>query len=104
MSTYAVFGMTRHHAIDMAKKIANKKCVPESEWDELVNENANAVMQSRQIVRLSEKFDAPQFALDFRDIAKRSESRDLHIKAYCQADGKTLTGKPKMHWVGDFGV
>ena len=99
MSTYAVFGMTRYQAIDIARNIINKRCVPESEWGALVSDEANAVMESRRIVRLSDKFDAPHFATDFKGIAERSESRDLHIKAFCQAAGETLTGKLKMHWV-----
>jgi len=105
MSTYAVFGMTKPRAIRAArdamnKKNPNKMFIPESQWEEMVSEKADEIMKSRRCVMLSEKFDAPQFAKEFNKLAKRIESRDLHIKAWCKAGYRNdKTGKEVMHWV-----
>ncbi len=106
MSTYAVFGMTRPKAIDMARKAVDRqllksnKHLPESKWSDLVAEKVEIIMASSRCVMLSEKFDAPEFAKDFRKLAQKVESRDLHIKAYCKTGMASLkTGRPIMHWV-----
>lgn len=106
MSTYAVFGMTRAAAKDLAKKSVDKdiqkagKFVPESSWLKMVEAETDSIMKSSKVVMLSNKFDAPQFAQDFKRLAEKIESRSLHIKAYCQSQEKSVkTGKYKMHWV-----
>lgn len=106
MSTYAVFGMTRPYAIDIARKVVNRQInngrqfVPEPKCNQMVDEQADKVMASSKCVMLSEKFDAPRFAKDFKNLATKIESRDLHIKAYCKTGQTEMkTGKPKMHWV-----
>lgn len=105
MSTYAVFGMTRPRAVDMARKSVNSlldksgKYVPESKWTEMVDEEADKIMKSNRSVMLSEKFDAPQFAEEYRLLARKIESQNLTIKAYCKTGRNTKTGKPEMHWV-----
>jgi len=103
MSTYAVFGMTRPRAVAMARKSVDRLFdglhVPESKWTKMVDKEANKIMKSSRSVMLSEKFDAPQFAEEFRSLARRIDSRHLTIKAYCKTGEKTRTGKSKMHWV-----
>ena len=102
MSTYAVWGMTRAAAIELAKKIADRQVSnsDESKWLKVVTIEASKIMASRKIVMLSEKYDAPNFAYDFKELAGRTESRDLHVKGYCRTgDHSPKTGKPKMHWV-----
>lgn len=99
MSTYAVFGMTMDCAIKIARKNIDKS-VPESKWAETVAKEANEIMESRQCVMLSDKFDAPEFARDFKRLAMKSESRDLHIKAYCKTGERSeKTGRSLMHWI-----
>lgn len=109
MSTYAVFGMTRPRAIKAARdalsKRRNDKFIPELKWEKMVAEQADEIMQSRRCVMLSEKFDAPQFAGEFKAIARKTESRDLHVKAWCKTGERSeKTGRPKMHWVKEFSV
>ena len=106
MSTYAVFGMTRPRANEIAKRAVDKKLekdgdkVPELKWLELVSKKCDEVMRSDRVVMLSERFDAPQFAREFKALAERLEHRDLIIKAHCPVHGEyTKTGKRKMHWV-----
>jgi hypothetical protein len=105
MSTYAVFGMTKHRAIEEAsKKIEthDKKTgdpIPESEWTAKVEQMAAETMASSRVIQLSERFDAPQFAREFLTIAQKYESRSLHIKAYAKTGEKNpKTGKPIMQW------
>ena len=105
MSTYAVFGMTRPQARVIAKRAVDKMirkkkdCTPESDWLKLVDAEEIRIMESSQTVMLSDKFDAPQFVQDYRNLAARIESRDLHIKAWCKTGEKLKSGRPKMHWV-----
>jgi hypothetical protein len=98
MSTYAVFGMTRPRAVEMARKSISDN-VNEMAWNSLVNNKADEIMESRRCVMLSDKFDAPQFAEDYRNLARSIESRDLCIKAQCKTGDFTKKGRPKMHWV-----
>ena len=104
MSTYAVFGMTAHHAEIIARKTISKKVdrggvfVPESKFEERVKKETKAIMKGNKVVQLSTLFDTPQIAREFREIAARSESRDLHIKARVKSVENTKTGKPKLIW------
>lgn len=103
MSTYAVFGMTRHRALERAYKdvplMKKGEVLPVSAWLKLVNEKADEIMQASNTVQISEKFDAPHFAREFLELARRSESRDLHIKAYHDSGERNpKTGRPIMRW------
>ena len=104
MSTYAVFGMTRHRAVEMAKRQINREIekkggfVPEPEWLERVNARADEIMKSDHTIQLSEKFDAPQFAREFLEIAQKYESRQLHIKAQSNVGVNPKTGRPITEW------
>lgn len=105
MSTYAVFGMTRPRAKEMAKKAVNRDLdrtgenIPESAWLERVAKREEEIMSNGKSVMLSEKFDAPQFAEEFRDLAKNLEHRDLEIRAHVKLTGEyTPSGKQKMAW------
>lgn len=106
MSTYAVFGMTRPAATEIAKRTINRRIeeiglfVSESHFWEMVQEESDKIMESGQSVKLSQAFDAPQFAKQYRDMARKLESRDLEIKAYCKSrETSPVTGRPKMHWI-----
>ena len=66
MSTYAVFGMTRPRAIEMARKRVDQKFNgTEADWSERVALEAERIMKSSNRVMLSDKFDAPQFAREY---------------------------------------
>jgi len=105
MSTYAVFGMTKHRAVELARK-ANEawnkdehRPMTPAEYDALVASEAAETMASTRCIQLSEKFDAPQFADEFMKLcAKTQESRSLHVKAYCLKEIDTKTGRKVMHW------
>lgn len=89
----------------MARKSVNSlldtlgEHVPESKWIEMVDEKTDKIMKSSRCVMLSEKFDAPQFAEEYRSLARKIDSRHLMIMAYCKTGQKTKKGRPKMHWV-----
>ncbi len=104
MSTYAVFGMTRHRALESARKTIkpsrNGKPLPQSEWLALVDKEADKIMAGTRCIQLSEKFDSPAFARDFLEIASRYESRNLHIKAYAKTgEIHPKTGREVRAWV-----
>lgn len=62
-------------------------------------DEADKIMTSNQVVQLSDKFDAPQFAEDFLRLTERTqEHRSLRIKAWTKVDGQTKGGRQKMEW------
>jgi hypothetical protein len=104
MSTYAVWGMTRHRAIQEAHESVptheHMRPIEETEWQKRVGVYADNIMKGSRCIQLSEKFDAPQFASQFLEIARKSESRNLHIKAHCYTGEKDpKTGKEVKKWV-----
>ena len=111
MSTFAVFGMTRHIALQMARKktsnIVGNTIIPESEWDNRVSAAADAIMSGSKIKQISDAFDAPQFAQEWIDLCRRSgHSRYLHIRAkrvVRDEKGSPMYSKngrsPKKSWV-----
>ena len=86
MSTFAVFGMTRAAAIEIARKrtsawIGNRQ-IPIAEWEKHVQDAADAIMHGSQVKQLSDAYDAPQFAKQWIAITMRTQQhRDLHIRA-----------------------
>lgn len=105
MSTYAVFGMTKHRAIEDARKQVpthrevSGDPIPECEWCEAVEKFAVETMNGPRVVQLSEKFDAPQFAWEFMELARKVESRSLHVKSYAKTGSRNpTTGKEIMAW------
>jgi hypothetical protein len=100
MSTYAVFGMTRFKAEEIARKktpsTRNGNPIPLHEWLASVEVATDMIMQGNQIRRLSELYDAPQFAEQFIALARSSGAcRDLHVKAFCVLKG--IRGEPIHH-------
>ena len=93
MSTFAVFGMT----LDVAKTEARKKTagtrknpkapggvepIPEAEWLELVAKRTEKIMGGGTVRQLSPLFDAPQYAEQFIELARRTlRCRDMQIRA-----------------------
>lgn len=69
-----------------------------AEWNAAVEVEAKSIMESGRIIQLSEKFDAPQFAQEFLALAKKSESRSLHIMYYSATGTNPKTGKPVHAW------
>ncbi len=104
MSTYAVFGMTRHHANELAKKDIRRqldksgKFMSMTELRKEIGKRSDEIMESDLVSQLSTLFDAPQFAKEFRSLAAKTESRDLHIKGRRKSEETTKTGRPKMVW------
>jgi len=111
MSTFAVFGMT----IDVATAEARKKTsgtrknlkapggvepIPEPEWLELVRKRAEKIMGGATVRQLSPMFDAPQYAEQFMELARKAgKSRNIRIRTkrtFLNADGsRLLTRRPK---------
>lgn len=105
MSTFAVFGMTHERARELARVrvdraiVSERKYVPPPDREKRVADEADTIMKSSQVVQLSDKFDAPQFAEDFLRLTERTqEHRSLRIKAWTKADGLTKSGRQKMEW------
>lgn len=111
MSTFAVFGMTRAAALEIARaktpSVVKNIVIPESEWMQRVEQTADVIMASKRVKQLSAAFDAPQFADDFLSIARRMESsRDMHVRAkqvVTDANGKPVYSKrgkkPRKAWL-----
>lgn len=111
MTVFAVWGMTVSHAHEIAKKKTRTiteggAIIPESEWLQRVKETTETIMRGKQIKQLSVKFDAPRFAREFLDIARRNGAhRDLRIRVWCPLTddaGKPIYSKngkkPRMGW------
>ena len=93
MSTFAVFGMTRDVALAEAKKKVkgtrkNLKApggvepIPMEEWLALVEKKAANIMEGNQVRQLSVLFDAPQYAHQFIELARKTgKCRDMRIKS-----------------------
>lgn len=86
MSTFAVFGMTRAAALEMARKkvptVQQNMVIPIDEWEKRVQATTETIMRGDQVRQLSAAFDAPQFAQQWIDIALRGQAcRGLHIRA-----------------------
>lgn len=117
MSTFAVFGMTLALALSEAKKKTGttrpnpKTGLPPieltlEEWMIKVERNAEQIMSGSKVRQLSPVFDAPQFAIQFIELARKSgRCRDLQIRARAilkDASGKDVINKktkaPKVGW------
>jgi hypothetical protein len=93
MGTFAVFGMTWAFALSEAKKkTVTTRPNPKpgqppidltlEEWMLKVERNAEQVMAGARVRQLSPAFDAPQFAEQFVELARRTaRCRDLRIRA-----------------------
>lgn len=111
MSTFAVFGMTRSAALEIARAktpaMVKGVIIPESEWVQRAEETADTIMRGKRVKQLSTAYDAPQFADDFLHIALRMETcRDLVVKAkqvVTDATGKPVYSKrgkkPRKAWL-----
>jgi hypothetical protein len=110
LSTYAVFGMTRARALEMARKSVktwkkdpndsrNTINLSAAEWEAAVQAEADKVMAGTKVVQLSDKYDAPSFAFDYLNLARKHGARGLHVKSYAKTGEKNpKTGKDIMAW------
>lgn len=77
------------------------------DWMQIVKRNADGIMAGAKVKQLSPLFDAPQYALQFMDLCRKTGNcRDLRIRAKCvttDAEGKPIINKktkaPKVGWV-----
>jgi len=105
MSTFAVFGMTRAVALAEAKKRTkgtrkNLKApggveqIPLAEWLALVEKKADQIMGGGTARQLSPLFDAPQYAEQFIELARKTiQCRDMRIRSksvLTDAQGKPI--------------
>lgn len=116
MSTFAVFGMTRAVALAEAKKRTkgtrkNLKApggveqIPLAEWLALVEKKADQIMGGGTARQLSPLFDAPQYAEQFIELARKTiQCRDMRIRSksvLTDAQGKPIINpKTKAQKVG----
>ena len=114
MSTFAVFGMTRDQALSDARKtVKTSRMTPSGEqtigmadWLAMCEKRADEIMAGSKVKQLSPLFDAPQFATQFVEMARRStQSRSLQIRYRSVAKDATgnivtnkKTGAPKLIW------
>ncbi|MDD2056567.1 hypothetical protein N5D52_14925 [Pseudomonas sp. GD03860] len=77
-----------------------------AEWEQAVADCAAAIMAGEKVKQLSQMFDAPQYAQQFMELARKTgQCRDLRIRAKCvitDAKGKPVinqkTKMPKIGW------
>ncbi|WP_460420778.1 hypothetical protein [Pseudomonas sp. ZL2] len=117
MSTFAVFGMTADVALAEARKTTKTTrpsgkagCPPLeltlAEWNLAVEQQAAKIMAGEKVKQLSQMFDAPQYAQQFMELARKTgKCRDLRIRAKCEitdAEGRPVINKktkaPKVGW------
>lgn len=112
MSTFAVFGMSENWAREEAKEHTptfknedgKRVDLSVSEWEAEVEAQVAKIMAGNKCVRLSPMFDAPQYAQQFMDMARKSiVCRDLKIRtkavlvdALKKPILNTKTGAPKV--------
>ncbi len=112
MTTFAVFGMSENWAREDAreftgtiKTVDGKRVeLTIAEWEAAVEVQVAKIMAGNKSVRLSPFFDAPQYAQQFIDMARRSITcRDMKIRTKAvlvDAKGKPIinqkTGLPKI--------
>lgn len=112
MTTFAVFGMSENWAREEAREVTSthkmengkrlERTIPE--WEAAVEAHVEKIMAGKKCVRLSPMFDAPQYAQQFMEMARRSITcRDLRIRTKAvlvDAKGKQLinakTGVPRV--------
>lgn len=114
VSIFFVFGMTRPAARELAAKhLPRPSPTPdkESEAEKMVryqqelDTEAQQIFDGFKIVRCSEGFATPEFAMTFIKLAKKEGARDLHIrcrKISTAADGQHATtdrGRPRTEWI-----
>ena len=116
MSTFAVFGMTRAVALAEAKKRTKGtrknltapggvEQIPLAEWLALVEKKADQIMGGGTARQLSPLFDAPQYAEQFIELARKTiQCRDMRIRSksvLTDAQGKpVINPKTKAQKVG----
>ncbi|VVP61656.1 hypothetical protein PS870_06399 [Pseudomonas fluorescens] len=93
MSTFAVFGMTRPVAFAEAKKRikgtrknlqapGGVEQIPLAEWLTLVDRKTEQIMGGGTVRQLSPLFDAPQYAEQFIELARKTlQCRDMRIRS-----------------------
>lgn len=93
MSTFAVFGMTLDVATTEARKktsgtrknlkvLGGVEPIPEAEWLEMVRKRVEKIMRGGTVRQLSPMFDAPQYAEQFIELARKTlKCRDMRIRA-----------------------
>lgn len=93
MSTFAVFGMTRPVAFAEAKKRTKGtrknlqapggvEQIPLDEWLALVEKKTEQIMGGGTVRQLSPLFDAPQYAEQFIELARKTvRCRDMRIRS-----------------------
>jgi hypothetical protein len=111
MSTFAVFGMTRAAALEIARKktptVVMGRLIPQEEWERRVQDTTETILRGDMVKQLSPAFDAPQFATQFIEMARRTQiHRGLHIRAkqvLKDAAGKEVYSpkgkKPRTGWL-----
>lgn len=119
MSTFAVFGMTLDVAMAEARKTVkttrpdpkrpgHKIELSVDDWLIKVTQKAEQIMGGARVKQLSPLFDAPQYAEQFIDLARKgSRCRDMQIRAKAvlvDAKGKPIinakTKAPKVGFSG----
>ncbi|CAK9889167.1 hypothetical protein [Pseudomonas fluorescens] len=77
----------------------------QAEWNLAVEQQAAKIMAGEKVKQLSQMFDAPQYAQQFMELARKTgKCRDLRIRAKCEitdAKGKpVINPKTKMPRIG----
>lgn len=110
MSGFCIYGMTKAIAKTRAMKnvstVKNGIQLTVDEHNALVEIEAEKILQTAKARQISPAFDAPQFALEWKEIAVRSGAVRMKLMAKgALQDAKGApkinkrTGKPSIGWV-----
>ncbi|WP_087686771.1 hypothetical protein [Pandoraea sp. PE-S2R-1] len=112
MSGFCVYGRSRQVAIERAKNKVptheGRRLLSEVEWMEKARAIADEKYLSMKPVKVTQEFDAPQFAEEFIALVERCNTPDLAgLRIMCQgaktkADGSPMlnkAGQPRTGWV-----
>lgn len=92
MSTFVVFGMTISKAKVLAEKLQWKS-------GETPDDRVARVLSGKSVKPPSDPFDAPQFATEFLELARKTDGGVRLEVRYRKEIGTTKSGKPRMKWV-----
>jgi hypothetical protein len=93
MSAFCVFGMTLAIAKKRAEKKLSDTSIPMDQWNERVLAEAEKILAHANPTQVSPPFDAPQFARDWIEVAKRT-SRISGAKVMARKPKKDKHGNP----------
>ncbi len=106
MSAFCVYGFTRQLALARAKRSVKdydkklERLLTQEEWEARVAEEAARLFEKAKRTKVSNTYDAPEFAASFIELGERSgDLRGGEVWARMETKKKAKkTGKPILKW------